>query len=145
MLERYRSTNPFFQLRREMDRVFEEFGSGSPWSYGGRRDPFPALNVWDEGERLCAEAEVPGVRKEDLEIYALGSELTIKGARPTISTENRVVHRQERSVGEFARTVSLPVEVDSDQMEAELRDGVLMLRMPKAETALPKRIQVKTN
>lgn len=145
MLERFRSTNPFLELRREMDRVFEEFGSESPWSHGGRRSHFPALNIWDEGERLLAEAEVPGVRHEDLEIYALGNELTIKGRRPAISEEGRVVHRQERAVGEFTRTVTLPVEVNSAQMEAELHDGVLLVRMPKAEKAVPKRIEVKAS
>ena len=84
MLERYRAINPFLQLRREMDRLLEEFGSGSPWERHGRRG-FPAVNIWDEGERLCVEAEVPGVRQKDLEIYALGNELTIKGVRPAVA------------------------------------------------------------
>lgn len=143
MLDRNRSANPFVALRREMDRLFEEYGSGLT-GWRERRDHFPALNIWDEGERLCAETEVPGVAPKDLEIYALGNELTIKGKRSATFKQGRVVHRQERAVGEFARTVSLPVEVNSDQVEAELHDGVLMIRMPKIQAALPRRIEVKT-
>lgn len=144
MLGRYRSTSPYLELRREMDRLFDEFGFGSSWLSSRRRDHFPALNIWDEGERFCAEAEVPGVRKEDLEIYTLGNELTIKGVRQALPEENRVVHRQERGTGKFVRTVTLPAEVDPMQVEAELHDGVVILRMPKARAALPMRISVKS-
>jgi HSP20 family protein len=142
-LERYRFPGPLQQFRNELDRLFGEFGLGRfrPARMGS--DVFPAVNVWDEGERYCVEAEVPGVTKEALEIYALGNELTIKGKRPQPASENRVFHRQERGTGEFTRVVALPGEVNPDQIDAVLEEGVLMLRLAKAAAALPKKIQVK--
>jgi len=142
-LERYRFPGPLQQFRNELDRLFGEFGFGGIRSARMGGDLFPAVNVWDDGERYCVEAEVPGVKREDLEIYALGNELTLKGARPQPASENRVFHRQERGTGEFARVVALPGEVDPDHIDARLQEGVLTLRLAKAAAALPKKIQVK--
>jgi HSP20 family protein len=107
------------------------------------RTPFPALNVWEDGDKLIAEAEVPGLKLEDIELLAVGTELTIKGRRPEVREPNTAVHRQERGVGEFARTITLPVEIDSGKVEATLRDGVLMIVLPKAEPARARKIPVK--
>ena len=136
---------PFSELRREMDRLFDNFGLGSTYSPLRRHRAYPALNVWDAGDTLCAEAEVPGILKDDLEVYAVGNELTIKGRRKQIDEKNSNYHRQERGTGEFARVLTLPVDVDADKVEAVLKDGVLMVRMPKAESAKPKQIAVKAS
>jgi len=131
------------ELRREMDRVFREFAPDlglTPPATG----VFPPVNVWSDGETLFVEAEVPGVKLEDLDITAVGNELTIRGRREPLTGDNLVYHRQERGTGEFTRVLTLPVEVDADRIEAVVRDGVLTIRLPKAESARPRKIAVKT-
>jgi len=121
---------PFAELRREMDHLFEEFGlrgARGPFPVGA----FPALNVWDAGEALCVEAEVPGVRQRGLEIFVVGNELMLKGRRPESNGENHTYHRQERGTGEFSRVITLPAEVDSHRVEAALQDSVLTITLPK--------------
>jgi HSP20 family protein len=110
----------------------------------GAARPFPAFNVRDEGERLTLEAEVPGVRREDLEIEALPEQLTVRGRRRPLDEPEAVYHRQERGVGEFVRTLQLPVDVDAERVEATLADGVLTLHMPKSERSRPRRIDLRT-
>jgi HSP20 family protein len=130
------------ELRREMDRVFDAFGAGrARWPYA--RAAYPAVNVWDAGDMLCVEAEVPGVAKEQLEILAVGNELTVKGQRRPLVGEKQTYHRRERGMGEFTRSITLPVEIDANKVEAGLENGVLLLRLPKAESAKPKQITVK--
>ncbi|HOB73971.1 MAG TPA: Hsp20/alpha crystallin family protein [Phycisphaerae bacterium] len=133
---------PYNDLRREIDRLFDAFTGGD----GGlvRSRAFPAVNVWEDGNNLFLEAELPGVAREDLEISAAGNELTIRGRRNPCQGENLVYHRQERGYGEFSRVLTLPVEVDTDKIEATLRDGVLTLTLPKAEAAKARKIEVKT-
>jgi len=105
---------------------------------------FPAVNVWEEGEQLFAEAELPGAKKEELEISVTGDELTIRGRRGANVAEGTSFHRRERGVGEFSRTLRLPYDVDAEQVEATLRDGVLLLKLPKTASARPRKIQVQT-
>lgn len=138
-----RSTDPMFpfnELRREIGRLLEGFEWRRPGFGAAAR--FPALNVWEDGEALHAEAELPGVHLEDLEILVVGNELTIKGHRQEREGQNLTYHRQERGMGEFSRAISLPVEIDADKVEATLRNGVLTLRLPKAEVARPKKINI---
>jgi len=137
--------NPFDELRRQVDRLLDEFGMGSFRSPFGFQAAYPALNVWDTGDTLCVEAEIPGVSKDDLEVYAVGNDLTIKGRRKALEGDNLVYHRQERGSGEFSRVITLPAEVDADRVEAVLKDGVLNVRLPKAEKAKPRKIALKTS
>lgn len=133
----------FPDLRRQIDRVFEQVmepGSGSPLGIRA----FPALNVWEDNDCVDVEAELPGVAMEDIEINVVGGELAIKGARRPLNggNGNRTYHRQERAVGEFSRFLTLPDAIDADKVEAVLKNGVLSIKLPKAETAKPRRIQV---
>jgi HSP20 family protein len=138
--------DPFAQLREQVDRQFGDFMNqgGLPGLANrafGRQ--FPAINVWDEGEALVAEAELPGLKHEELDISVVGSELTIKGERKPVTEEGMSYHRRERGTGAFTRVLRLPVEVDAERVEATLRDGVLTIRMPKAEAAKPRKINVQ--
>jgi HSP20 family protein len=145
----FRRTNgliPLAQLRDEMDRLASDFfgpQSGrlpARWSWTAQG--FPALNVWEDGEVLYAEAEVPGMKSEDLDVSVVGSDLTIRGRRGGEAHEGAAYHRQERGTGEFNRVLRLPVEVDAGKVEASLTDGVLLIKLPKAESAKPKKIKV---
>jgi HSP20 family protein len=132
---------PLLQLRGEMDRLFSDFfgpPEATPWA---RR--YPAVNVWEDGDNLKLEAELPGVITEDLDIAVVGNELTIKGRRAEPENENRTFHRRERPTGEFVRMLRLPYEIDAGNVTATLNNGVLTVTLPKAESAKPRKIQVK--
>lgn len=133
------------QLRQEFDRVFTDLARAVPMpsSFSAAR-PFPAVNVWETPHDLYAEAELPGVRESDLEILVVGNELTLKGKRPEPSATDAAYHRRERPTGGFTRVVKLPTEVNPDAVEASLRSGVLEIKLPKAEQAKPRKIQVTT-
>jgi|CXWL01.1.fsa_nt_gi HSP20 family protein len=135
----------FPDLRRQIDRVFEQvMEPGSSSTFGVRA--FPALNVWEDNECVFVEAELPGVDMGDIEINVVGGELSIKGTRRQLTNGNGTptFHRQERVVGEFSRFLTLPDAIDADKVEAVLKNGVLTIKLPKAEAAKPRRIQVQT-
>lgn len=136
---------PYGELRRELDRVFDAFSGGNPGAVFGRPRAYPPVNVWEEGDNYYVEAELPGVTEENLDISAMGNELTLHGRREPRQGEKLAYHRQERGVGEFTRVVTLPAEVDADKIEATLKDGVLTLTLPKAETARARKIKVRAD
>lgn len=143
MLDQLATRWTFPDLRRQIDRVFEQVmepGTGSPLGIRA----FPALNVWEDNDCVYVEAELPGVAMEDIEINVVGGELAIKGARRPLNggNGNRTYHRHERAVGEFSRFLTLPDAIDADRVEAVLKNGVLSIKLPKAEAAKPRRIQV---
>lgn len=148
VLRRTNGHHPFTQLRDEMDRLVHDFfapgtvSGPQRWAAGTRS--FPALNIWEAGDQLFAEAEVPGLKAEDIDITVVGNDLTIRGRRGPAAQEGVAYHRQERGCGEFNRVVRLPIEVDAGKVEATLKDGVLLVKLPKAESARPKKIQVST-
>jgi HSP20 family protein len=141
-------TNRLFPLSplgalQTLDRMLETFDplrGGMPLSPAA----FPAVNLWEDAELLYAEAELPGVRMEDVEVLVVGNELTLKGNRAQASDGKGVFHREERGTGEFSRVIALPYEVDAAKVEATLKDGILTVVMPKAEQARARRITVKT-
>jgi len=130
------------ELRREMDRLFENFVGSTPGELIGRRK-YPPIDVWEEGESLVVQAEVPGVAMEQLEVYARGSELTLKGFRSVASGTSTNVHRQEQHGGEFERKITLPIEIDAERIEATLADGLLTIRVPKPTMAQVRKIAVR--
>lgn len=142
-------TLPASRLRSELDRALEDvvgaFLGEDPWYRRGRRGErsFPAVNIWEHEEVLFAEAEVPGLKMEDLEILVTGNELTIKGERADEMQEGVTYHRRERGTGSFSGVVRLPVDVDANKVEARLENGVLTIMLPKAASAKPRKIEVK--
>jgi HSP20 family protein len=133
------------QLRHEVDRLFDDYFAPAAARAGVRVGAFPAVNLWEKQNELIAEAELPGVKSEDLEVTVVGDELTIKGRRATSHDESATYHRRERGVGDFVRVVHLPVEIDADRVEAALADGVLRVTLPKAAAATPRKIEIRSN
>jgi HSP20 family protein len=130
--------------QNEMDRMFERVAGGVPRRFA--QAAYPALNLWEDSDKLCVEAELPGFELDDLEIFVNGGkQLTIKGQRQQVAGEGGVWHRQERTFGAFERTIELPHDVDADKVSAELKQGVLTIALPKREEAKPRRIAVKIN
>ena len=132
------------RLHNEMNRVFDRYGYSNR---SNRNAPtYPALDLWQDESNLYLEAELPGMELDDLEIYVSGeNQLGLKGSRKVPAVDNAAWHRRERSYGEFARVISLPQAVDSAKVEAEMKNGVLTVTLPKVQAALPRKIEVKAN
>jgi|SRR4051812_10888981 len=139
------NVNPIEQFRYEMDRLVSNVFAnpavaGATRMVSGRG--FPAVNLWESDDNLYLEAELPGLKAENLDVTVVGSELTLKGERPDGPPPADSFHRRERGTGAFTRLIRLPSEVNADGVEASLNDGVLLLTLPKAETAKPRKIKV---
>jgi HSP20 family protein len=103
---------------------------------------YPPINVFRKGDTFVVIAEVPGVRKSDLELQVKGNTIRISGSKAVSYPEQAGLHRRERLGGRFDRAVTLPVEIDADGVQAECRDGLLALLLPRAERDKPRTIQV---
>jgi HSP20 family protein len=138
-------SGPFGLMRRlseDMDRLFESFGMGGSlargagvaWPTGGeglRQLWSPHIEVCERGDRLVIQADLPGVRKEDVNVQIENDQIVIQGERKQESTrEEGGYFHTERSYGTFYRTVALPEGVDADQAKATFRDGVLEVELP---------------
>lgn len=134
--------NPLVQLQDEMNRLFDRWGPNG--SREAARAAFPAINIWEEGDAILVEAELPGLDMKDLEIYVTGpDQLTLKGERKAAIPPDSVKHRQERGFGSFIRVVTLPFAVDAAKVEARLENGILNVKLAKHESAKPRKILVK--
>jgi HSP20 family protein len=103
----------------------------------------PALDVYQSNHNVVAVVELPGMRKEDIEISLHDGTLTISGERKRESTGNGdKAERTERYIGTFRRSIALPTRVDASKVNATYRDGILTVTLPKAEEVKPKQIQV---
>jgi HSP20 family protein len=102
----------------------------------------PALDLYESGDHLVAMVELPGMRKEDIEISLHDGTLTISGERKRDSTNGEKAQRTERYVGTFRRSISLPTRVDAGKVSASYENGILKVTLPKAEEAKPKQIKV---
>lgn len=140
-------------LRREIDQAFGEAGLRPP---GRRRQQaflpgraarqYPLVNIYDDGTAFYVEALAPGVDPDQLEINAAARALTISGEKVGLTdVAAERVHRSERAAGRFTRTVELPHEIDPDQVSAEYRNGLLLLTLPRAEAARPRRVTVQAS
>jgi len=103
---------------------------------------YPPINVFRKDDEFVVLAEVPGVKKSDLDVQVKGNTIRISGTKSVAYPERAGVHRRERLGGRFDRVVSLPVEIDADAVQAECRDGLLALLLPRAERDKPRSIKV---
>ena len=133
--------SPFSAFDGEIERWFEsatrDFGVA-------RRDWAPAMDVTETEEAYLVEADVPGLKKEDIKIEVLDNVLTIKGERKTEDEkEEKGYHRVERHYGSFHRTIEVPGGFVEDKITANFKDGVLKVTLPKREEAKAKVIEVR--
>ena len=103
---------------------------------------YPPINVFQQGDDLVAIVELPGVKREELDIQAKDNTIRIAGRKSVEYPENVSVHRRERLWGVFDRTLSVPMQIDPDGIKAEYNDGVLALFIPRAERDKPRTIQI---
>ncbi|HEU0155322.1 MAG TPA: Hsp20/alpha crystallin family protein [Stellaceae bacterium] len=103
---------------------------------------YPPLNIFRKGDDIVVIAEVPGIKKSDLEIQVRGRTIRIAGSKAVDYGEKAALHRRERLAGRFDRAFTVPVEIEADKVKAECRDGILALYLPRAERDRPKTIAV---
>lgn len=127
-----------YRLRDEMDKTFTDYRERASSEY-------PAVNIWSGTDDAILMAELPGMNANDIDLSISGDTLTLKGERhPEELKEDESYHRQERLYGKFVRSIKLPFIVDNNKVEAECKNGVLKVRLPKAESAKQKKITIKT-
>lgn len=128
-------------MREALDRMFDEsvtsMARGSDVNY-------PALNVRQTDKEVIVEADVPGMKQEDIDIEISENAISIKGERKATHEEKKqnYFHR-EVSYGAFHRAITLPVEIDPQKAKADIEHGTLVISLPKAEPAKPKTIKIK--
>ncbi len=132
-----------FGLPSELDRLFEgSFGNltrdsrlFSAWN--------PAVDLYEDKDNVIVKAELPGMKKEAVEVSLHDGELSISGERKSEEKSgNAEAWRSERFTGRFNRTITLPAEVNADKVKADYKDGILTITLPKAEEAKPRQIHV---
>src|SRR5689334_20424438 len=124
--------NEFGSLRRAMDRLFEDFAPGRQ-ATGPSELTFP-IDVSDSEAEVTVKAVLPGIKPEDVEITVSEGVLTVRGeSREETKEEKENYYRREIRYGSFARSVPLPTRVNQEKAEAEFKDGILTVHLPKAE------------
>jgi HSP20 family protein len=137
------SLDRWSSLRDDLNTLFElPF-----WSNSGGHEQLltgwsPALDLYQDADNVIALLEVPGMRKEDIEISLHDGTLTISGERKLDSPNGEKAERSERYIGKFRRSITLPTRIDAAKVSATYRDGILTVTLPKAEEAKPKQIEV---
>lgn len=131
-----------FETLLNLQRALDTFRD-SEWLQGpSGNGPFPPLNVFRKGDDIVVVLEVPGISPSDLDVQIKDHTLRIAGTKKVAYDPKVSLHRRERMEGRFDRTVTLPVEVDADQVKAECRDGILALYLPRAERDKPRSIKI---
>jgi HSP20 family protein len=139
-----RSDNAFVSLRREIDRLFEDFTRGFSAFGNGKADLLPCMDVSETDKEIEITAELPGLEEKDVQINVVDNVLTIRGEKKAEKEEKDKNHRMiERSYGAFERTLELPVGVNADAIKANIAKGVLKVTVPKPAPAQVKKIDVK--
>lgn len=137
------SLDRWASLRNDLDTLLElPF-----WTNGGRQSQLfsgwtPALDLYQNNDNIVATVELPGMRKEDIEISLQDGMLVIGGERKEQVNETNGATRTERHMGKFRRSITLPSRVDLNKVNATYQDGILTVTLPKAEEAKPKHIQI---
>jgi HSP20 family protein len=128
-------------LRENVNRLFQE-------SMGSRREPAirawaPPVDVIEDQEKIVVKVELPGLKREDIDIEMTGDTLTIKGDRKLEDEEKRKDYvRVERAYGQFQRSFTIGVPVKASEVKAGYKDGILEVTIPKAEEIKPKKVEV---
>jgi HSP20 family protein len=145
---RWTPARELLTMRDQMDRLMDEmmaptWNRRAAWD-GGIVASFP-MDVYQSGKEFVVRATLPGVKAEDLDVSVVGETLTIKA---TLKEDQDVKDEdwllKESRASAYTRTITLPSEVQADKVDANLENGILVLRIPKAEAVLPKSIKIKT-
>jgi HSP20 family protein len=104
---------------------------------------FPLINLTEDRSHYYIRAELPGIKADALDVQVVGKKVTLSGERNAESQEEGVrYHRRERDTGKFSRVITLPTDIQADNVEAKLANGLLTLTIPKSEAAKPRQISI---
>lgn len=125
----------FQRLSDEVDRLFEEM-IHRPWGFSPPAAAWnPSVDLRETPEAFILEVDLPGVKKEGIKVEIEGQDLVLRGERSSdLAQSDERVHYQERYTGSFMRRMALPESVDKDKIDAEFKDGVLRVTLPKTKT-----------
>ena len=127
-----------------MGRPWRRFGLPDWWRHRELIPRQPAVEISEEKDQVIVKAEIPGLKKEDLQVNLSNSLLTIRGERKQEEEKKgKGYYYSERSYGSFSRSIQLPAEVRSDKVSASFKDGVLEIRLPKTEEAKQRDVAIK--
>lgn len=145
MLVKWEPTLGLTRVNDVFDRMLEDFFSSDTRFFG---EPvtslMPLMNIEETKDAYRISIEVPGMEKDDIDIEVKDNVLTISGEKKEeVKSEDSTFYRRERRFGKFSRSISLPNDINVDGIDAEYKNGVLMLTLPKTEEAKPKKITVK--
>jgi HSP20 family protein len=136
--------HPFRSLQQEINRMFDDVFSDRETE--GAAGWYPTVDVTEEKDAFVIHAELPGVKSEDIKLRMSNSVLILAGEKKQEHrTEQENYYRMERAYGAFQRSFNFPAIVDPDNISAEFKDGVLVVRVPKKETAQVKEIPFSLN
>ena len=139
MATRMRAFDALLDLQRAVAAAQRSSWLGaSTTGYGS----FPPINVFRHGHDFVLVAELPGVDKDSLDVQVKGRQVHIKGAKTAEFADGASVHRRERRSGTFNRALTIPADIDTDNVKAEYRDGVLAVHLPRAEADRPRSIRI---
>lgn len=133
-------------LRREFDQLFRGFGrpsAGGAFLPGLGTGDYPRINLSEDEDNYYLTALLPGIDPEQIELNLLQGTLSLSGERHSVDVDGATWHRRERGAGRFMRTIELPEAVNSEQIEAEYRHGVLYVTLQKPQQMKPKKISVR--
>ena len=144
-ITRFDPLGEMVSLRSAMDRLFEDsFVSPTSWrTVSGGETLTPPIDVHETADEIVVTAVLPGLRAEDVDITMTGQTLVLRGEFKADESVNREQYLyRERRYGSFSRSLQLPVRVEGDRAEATFIDGILTLRIPKAEEVKPRQIRI---
>ena len=145
MLVKWEPTLGLTRVNDVFDRMLEDFFSPDTRFFG---EPvtslMPLMNIEETKDAYRISIEVPGMEKDDIDIEVKDNVLTVSGEKKEeVKSEDSTFYRRERRFGKFSRSISLPNDINVDGIDAEYKNGVLTLTLPKTEEAKPKKITVK--
>ncbi|MGA9121664.1 MAG: Hsp20/alpha crystallin family protein [Bacteroidota bacterium] len=134
-------------MQKEINRMFEEFFRGEEDDLGLPSSSWrPAVDIVEKDGEYLAKVEIPGVNKDDVKVSLMENVLTIRGEKTQEKKEESTnYHHIERFSGSFQRSFELPGRVKTDKIDAEYKDGILTIRLPKAEESKTRQIEVKVH
>ena len=134
------------RFKREIDKMYDRFLDWGPFRrFVELGDWVPPIDIAETSKEIIIHAEIPGMEAEDIDVSLEGSMLTVRGERKKENLEeDQDFYRAERSYGTFSRSIRLPADIDPDNVKASYHQGVLEVRLQKAEKETRKKIQVET-
>jgi len=140
------------QIRKEIDQVFDNMWTTNrtdrwPLSFlpGQAARRYPKINLFEDKDAYYVEALAPGIDAKHFNVSVVGNTMTLSGEKTAVpeTVKPEAFHRNERAAGKFIRGIELPGQVEVDKVQAQYKNGILTITLPKAEAAKPKSIEVK--